>query len=86
MDHGGRLGKWSIALLGPEVDQIGRIFRRGNALLQNGTPDKMQVRGQKKTKTAWIWTYLCDGSAFARIVPALSVVLVYSGSHKLPFG
>jgi transposase len=50
----------STALLEPLADEIGRIVRRGNALFADGTPVKMQAPGNKKTKTARVWTYVRD--------------------------
>ena len=50
----------STALLEPLADEIGRIVRRGNALFADDTPVKMQAPGQKKTKTARVWTYVRD--------------------------
>ncbi|GFE51189.1 IS66 family transposase [Roseobacter cerasinus] len=50
----------STALLEPLADEIGRIVRRGDALFADDTPVKMQAPGQKKTKTARVWTYVRD--------------------------
>nr|WP_254695702.1 IS66 family transposase [Leisingera sp. NJS204] len=50
----------STALLEPLADEIGRIVRRGGALFADDTPVKMQAPGQKKTKTARVWTYVRD--------------------------
>ena len=50
----------STALLEPLADEIGRIVRRGEALFADDTPVKMQAPGQKKTKTARVWTYVRD--------------------------
>ena len=50
----------STALLEPLVDEIGRVVRRGDALFADDTPVKMQAPGQKKTKTARVWTYVRD--------------------------
>lgn len=50
----------STALLEPLADAIGRIVRRGDALFADDTPVKMQAPGQKKTKTARVWTYVRD--------------------------
>jgi transposase len=50
----------STALLEPLADEIGRIVRRGDALFADDTPVKMQAPGQKKTKTARVWTYVHD--------------------------
>lgn len=58
----------STALLEPLADEIGRIVRRGDALFADDTPVKMQAPGNKKTKTARVWTYVrderpCSGSS-----------------------
>jgi transposase len=50
----------STALLEPLANEIGRIVRRGDALFADDTPVKMQAPGQKKTKTARVWTYVRD--------------------------
>jgi len=50
----------STALLEPLADAIGRIARRGEAIFADATPVKMQAPGQKKTKTARVWTYVRD--------------------------
>lgn len=50
----------STALLEPLADEIGRVVRRGDALFADDTPVKMQAPGQKKTKTARVWTYVRD--------------------------
>ena len=50
----------STALLEPLADEIGRILRRGEALFADDTPVKMQAPGNKKTKTARVWTYVRD--------------------------
>ncbi len=50
----------STALLEPLADEIGRMVRRGDALFADDTPVKMQAPGQKKTKTARVWTYVRD--------------------------
>ncbi|MEM8800923.1 MAG: IS66 family transposase [Pseudomonadota bacterium] len=50
----------STALLEPLADEIGRIVRRGNALFADDTPVKMLAPGNKKTKTARVWTYVRD--------------------------
>ncbi|WP_127116248.1 IS66 family transposase [Shimia sediminis] len=50
----------STALLEPLADEIGRIVRRGEALFADDTPVKMQAPGNKKTKTARVWTYVRD--------------------------
>lgn len=48
----------STALLEPLADEIGRMVRRGEALFADDTPVKMQAPGNKKTKTARVWTYV----------------------------
>jgi len=48
------------ALLGPLSDEIGRVVKRGDAVCADDTPVKMQAPGQKKTKTARVWTYVRD--------------------------
>ncbi len=50
----------STALLAPLADAIGRMVRRGDALFADDTPVKMQAPGDKKTKTARVWTYVRD--------------------------
>ncbi len=50
----------STALLEPLADAIGRMVRRGDALFADDTPVKMQAPGNKKTKTARVWTYVRD--------------------------
>ncbi len=50
----------STALLEPLADAIGRMVRQGEALFADDTPVKMQAPGQKKTKTARVWTYVRD--------------------------
>lgn len=50
----------STALLEPLADAIGRLVRQGEALFADDTPVKMLAPGQKKTKTARIWTYVRD--------------------------
>ena len=50
----------STALLEPLADEIGRIVRRSAALFADDTPVKMQAPGNKKTKTARVWTYVRD--------------------------
>ena len=50
----------STALLEPLADAIGRIVRRGDVLFADDTPVKMQAPGNKKTKTARVWTYVRD--------------------------
>jgi transposase len=46
----------STALLEPLADAIGRIVRQGAALFADDTPVKMLAPGNKKTKTARVWT------------------------------
>ncbi|OED49358.1 transposase [Rhodobacteraceae bacterium (ex Bugula neritina AB1)] len=55
----------STALLEPLADAIGRIVRQGGALFADDTPVKMQAPGQKKTKTARVWTYVRDERPWA---------------------
>ena len=55
----------STALLEPLADAIGRIVRRGEAIFADDTPVKMQAPGQKKTKTARVWTYVRDERPWA---------------------
>ncbi|WP_366523154.1 transposase [uncultured Tateyamaria sp.] len=50
----------STELLEPLANEIGRIVRRGDALFADDTPVKMQAPGNKKTKTARVWTYVRD--------------------------
>jgi transposase len=50
----------STALLEPLADAIGRIVRQGAALFADDTPVKMLAPGNKKTKTARVWTYVRD--------------------------
>ena len=50
----------STALLEPLADEIGRTVRRGDALFADDTPVKMQAPGNKKTKTARVWSYVRD--------------------------
>lgn len=50
----------STALLEPLADQVGRVVRRGDAIFADDTPVKMQDPGQRKTKTARVWTYVRD--------------------------
>ncbi|MEL6361731.1 MAG: IS66 family transposase [Pseudomonadota bacterium] len=50
----------STALLEPLADAIGRLVRQGETLFADDTPVKMLAPGQKKTKTARIWTYVWD--------------------------
>ncbi|WP_120631585.1 IS66 family transposase [Ruegeria sp. EL01] len=50
----------STALLEPLAVAIGRMVRQGEAVFADDTPVKMQAPGQKKTKTARVWTYVRD--------------------------
>lgn len=50
----------SSALLEPLAEAIGRIVRQGEAVFADDTPVKMQAPGQKKTRTARVWTYVRD--------------------------
>lgn len=50
----------STALLEPLADAIGRMVRQGDAIFADDTPIKLQAPGQKKTKTARVWTYVRD--------------------------
>lgn len=50
----------STALLEPLADAIGRYVRQGEVLFADDTPAKMLAPGQKKTKTARVWTYVRD--------------------------
>lgn len=50
----------STSLLEPLADAIGRLVRQGEALFADDTPVKMLAPGNKKTKTARIWTYIRD--------------------------
>ena len=50
----------STALLEPLADEVGWMVRRGAALFADDTPVKMLVPGNKKTKTARVWTYVRD--------------------------
>ncbi|CUJ90554.1 Transposase [Ruegeria denitrificans] len=50
----------STALLEPLADAIGRMVRQGDGIFADDTPVKMQAPGQKKTKTARVWTYVRD--------------------------
>ena len=59
----------STALLEPLADEIGRIVRRGEALFADDTPVKMQAPGNKKTKTARVWTYVRDERPWSRSSP-----------------
>ena len=55
----------STALLEPLAGAIGRIVRQGPALFADDTPVKMLAPGNKKTKTARVWTYVRDERAWA---------------------
>lgn len=55
----------STALLEPLADAIGHIARRGAAIFADDTPVKMQAPGQRKTKTARVWTYVGDERPWA---------------------
>ena len=50
----------STALLEPLAAAIGRMVRQGSALFADDTTVKMQAPGNKKTKTARVWTYVRD--------------------------
>ena len=50
----------ATALLEPLADVIGRMVRQGAAIFADDTPVKMQAPGNKKTKTARVWTYVRD--------------------------
>ncbi len=50
----------SSALLGPLAEAVGRRVRQGEAVFADDTPVKMQAPGQKKTRTARVWTYVRD--------------------------
>ncbi len=50
----------STALLEPLADTIGRMVRRGAATFADDTPVKMQAPGNKKTRTARVWTCVRD--------------------------
>jgi transposase len=55
----------STALLEPLADAIGRMVRGGDALFADDTPVKMLAPGNKKTKTARVWTYVRDERPWA---------------------
>jgi len=55
----------STTLLEPLADAIGRIVRQGPALFADDTPVKMLAPGNKKTKTARVWTYVRDERPWA---------------------
>ncbi|MEO0831358.1 MAG: IS66 family transposase, partial [Pseudomonadota bacterium] len=55
----------STALLEPLADAIGRMVRQGAALFADDTPVKMLAPGNKKTKTARVWTYVRDERAWS---------------------
>ncbi len=46
--------------LEPLADTIGRMVRRGAATFADDTPVEMQAPGNKKTRTARVWTYVRD--------------------------
>ena len=48
------------ALLEPLADAIGKQVRDGVALFADDTPVKMLAPGNKRAKTARIWTYVRD--------------------------
>ncbi|MCK5886207.1 MAG: IS66 family transposase, partial [Alcanivorax sp.] len=50
----------STALLEPLADAIAKRVKDGMALFADDTPLKMLAPGNKKTKTARIWAYVCD--------------------------
>ncbi len=50
----------AAALLEPFADLIERMARQGAAIFADDTPVKMQAPGNKKTKTARVWTYVRD--------------------------
>jgi len=50
----------STALLEPLADAIGKQVRQGQTLHADDTPVKMLTPGNKRTKTARIWTYVRD--------------------------
>lgn len=53
------LGKITT-LLTPLVEAIARYAKRGQGIHADGTPVKMLSPGNKKTKTARVWTYARD--------------------------
>ena len=55
----------STALLEPLADAVGRMVRQGPALFADDTPVKMLAPGNKKTKTARVWTYVRDEHAWS---------------------
>jgi transposase len=55
----------ATALLEPLADLIGRMVRQGAAIFADDTPVKMQASGNKKTKTARVWTYVRDERPWA---------------------
>ena len=55
----------STALLEPLADAIGRMVRQGPALFADDTPVKMLAPGNKKTRTARVWTYVRDERAWS---------------------
>ena len=50
----------STALLEPLADAIRRMTQQGETVFADDTPVKMQAPGNKKTKTAQVWTYVRD--------------------------
>jgi transposase len=50
----------ATALLEPLADAIGRHVRQGAALFADDTPVKMLSPGNKRAKTARVWTYVRD--------------------------
>jgi transposase len=50
----------STALLEPLAEAIGRHVRQGQALFADDTPVKLLAPGNKRTKTARVWTYVRD--------------------------
>lgn len=55
----------STALLEPLAEAIGRHVREGPALFADDTPVRMQAPGNRKTRTARIWSYLRDERPWA---------------------
>jgi len=55
----------ATALLEPLANLIGRWVRQGAAIFADDTPVKMQAPGNKKTKTARVWTYVRDERPWA---------------------
>jgi len=78
----------SAALLEPLADEIGRIVRRGGALFADDTPVKMQAPGQKKTKTARVWTYVRDERPWAGQSPPCAwyqFIIDHKGEHPVSY-